>query len=40
MSESNNETSFLYRIDRGGQIGSDIVPDGAHWKNYVLITNE
>jgi len=29
MSEGDNETHFLFRINRGGQIGSNIVPDGA-----------
>lgn len=29
MSKSNNEASFFFWADRGGKIGSDIVPDGA-----------
>lgn len=29
MSKSDDKTSFLFWINRGGQIGSNIVPDGA-----------
>jgi hypothetical protein len=29
MSEGNSETRFLFGVNRGGQIGSNIVPDGA-----------